>query len=100
MTHEYRSCTRKIRYKTEPVCSVNLEAYECLYCGGWHKATRLGVRRGPKCELSARPSGKICGSQIGVQALEFDQLGVPTTKYACASCRSKMLTGSPEAWAW
>lgn len=46
MSHEYTSCTRKVRYATEVIASgeaaalnesgANLSVYGCAYCRGWH----------------------------------------------------------------
>lgn len=47
------------------------------------------------CEMSARPSGKTCGSNFDVRQVEYDQFGVVYMRGACAECRSKMLTGKP-----
>lgn len=40
---ERRSCILKIRYSIEPTCTMNMRAYPCNFCGGWHKARRDGA---------------------------------------------------------
>lgn len=57
----------------------------------------------PTCEMSARPSGQTCGSRIDLMITEYAQFGIAYSKQACASCREKMLRGTPReplAWGW
>ena len=37
---EMRSCTMKKRYDLCPSVHLDMIAYPCEYCGGWHKATK------------------------------------------------------------
>jgi hypothetical protein len=37
---ELRSCLKKIKYTTQPTCTMDQYAYPCGFCNGWHKATR------------------------------------------------------------
>lgn len=56
------------------------------------KSTRLLT-----CEMSARPSGRTCGSPIKVVLTA--QFGSRVKKAACEDCRNKMLAGRQMAWA-
>lgn len=44
--HQYRSCTRKVRFASEPSAPKNMSSYHCEFCKGWHLATKRHGRNG------------------------------------------------------
>lgn len=43
---ELNSCIKKIRYKVAPLCTMDMRAYACEFCGGWHKTRRRPPQQG------------------------------------------------------
>jgi hypothetical protein len=75
----------------------NLRTFQAAKAWAMRKIDQVALKFA-NCEMSARPSGLICNSTADIERIRYDQMGALCMKYACRSCRDKMLKGLGHGW--